>query len=189
MLSQRTLLLGLCGLFLLLIPLWHRLLAPVLRAPAITPLAPRQTESAALTGGFAMDTLTFVQFDAGKRQLLLSARHAFSKDTDKQILLSGVTAELYDKKQKTVHLQSNEAVYDTPRDEITLRRSVNIKTTDFTASTEELHYFPEVKLAETAKKVEINRPGLHITGTGLSLDMGAGELVLGGQGRVHCLLD
>lgn len=185
--SQRTLLLGLGGLLLLLVPLWHRLLAPVLRAPTIKSEQTQPRDAPA--SGFSMDILTFVQFNEGRKELLLSARHAVSKDTDNQILLSGVAAELYDEKQKAIRLQSGEALYDTPREELTLRRSVNIKTDEFTGSTEELHYFPEMKLAETAKRVDISRTGLHITGTGLNFDIGTGELVIGGRGRVHCILD
>jgi LPS export ABC transporter protein LptC len=188
-LSQRTLLLGLSTLVLLLVPLWHQLLAPLLRAPAIAPLATQNAEPASPTSGFTMDLLTFIQFNEGKKELQLSARHASSEDTDGQVLLSDVMAELYDKNQKAVRLQSSEALYDTPREEITLRRSVNIRTDDFIGSTEELHYFPEIKLAETSKKVEISRTGLHITGTGLNFDIGAGELVIGGNGRVRCVLD
>lgn len=186
--SQRTLLLALGSLLLMLLPLWHRLLAPVLRAPAIKSETRQPLD--APTSGFTMDIFTFVQFNKGRKELILSARHAVSRDTDNRILLSGVTAELYGKKQKEVRLRSGEALYDTPREEITLRHSVNIKTDDFTGTTEELHYYPEMKIAQTSKKVEIRRPGLHITGNGLNFDIGAGELVIGGRhGRVHCVLD
>ncbi|MEJ2689247.1 MAG: LPS export ABC transporter periplasmic protein LptC [Deltaproteobacteria bacterium] len=187
--SQRTLLLGFSALVLLLVPLWHRLLAPLLQAPAITPLPTQQTEPKTPISGFTMDLPTFIQFNKGKKEMQLSARYATSEDTGNQIVLSEVAATLYDKNQKAIRLHSTEALYDTTHEEITLRRSVNIKTDDFTGSTEELHYFPKIKLAETTKKVEISRTGRHIIGTGLNYDIGAGELVIGGNGRVRCVLD
>lgn len=186
--SKRALLLAFGGLLLALLPLWHRLLAPVLRAPTIK-AEPKQAVDAP-TSGFSMDILSLVQFKEGQKEFMLSARRAVSKDTDNRILLSEVTAELYGKKQKPVRLRSGEALYDTPREEITLRRSVTIKTDDFTGATEELHYYLKSKLAQTSRKVEIRRSGLHITGYGLNFDVSAGDLVIGGHhGRVHCLLD
>jgi len=185
--SQRTLLLGLCGLSLLLIPLLHRLLAPIFRAPPIQPLTASQPASP--TSGFIMDTLSFIQFQNERQEVFLSARRATSEDTDNRILLTGIAAKLYDSKGKTVRIQSGEAVYDNSREEITLRKSVRITTDDFTGTTDELHYYPEVKLAETSDKIELSRSGLRITGTGFNYDMKTSELLIGGHGRVHCVLD
>lgn len=187
--SRRNLPLILYSLAILLIPLWHRLLAPLLRAPAIAPLPVEKTEETPPASGFSMNTLTFVQFNEGRKELMLSAQHAISENTDNQILLSDIDAELYDRREKAIRLQSGQALYDVPKDEVTLRQSVKIRTDEFTGATEELHYFPEIKVAETNKKVEIDRAGLHITGTGLNFDIGAGELEIGGHGRVHCLID
>ena len=96
------------------------MLAPILRPPAIILQSPPGPANPA--SGFSMDALSFVQFQEGKQEILLTARRATSADTDGQILLTDVAAKVYDNDRDTIRLHSGEAVYDKPGEEIRFHR-------------------------------------------------------------------
>jgi len=186
-LSSRTVLVGLPLLLLALAPLWLGAMRSFL-APPPMPTA-GQAESPPTGQQFLMEGLTFYQFEGNREEVRLTARQASSEDMDREIVLNGVAAQLRGEKGRMVDIESESALYEPPKQQVILQRSVHLQTGDFTGSTDLLNFYPEVKLVDTTKRISLSRPGLKITGTGLTYDLGTGELVVGGHGRVSCSID
>jgi len=185
--STRSQLLGLPVLFFLLTPLWLPPLSSFLTPPALDKTS-RKT-AVAKANGFLLEGLTFFQTKNEQEKIHLTARQAFSENSDQQILLTGVTAELSDGKGRELAVSSHEATFYPPKKQIVLKKAVEITTNDFIGKTELLNYFPEVRIAETTEKVEFSGTAMKIRGTGFSYDIGSGEMVVGGSGRVSCSID
>jgi LPS export ABC transporter protein LptC len=185
--STRSQLLGLPVLFFLLTPLWLPPLSSFLTPPALEKAT--EKTAAARANGFLMEGLTFSQTNNEQEEIHLTARQAFSENSDQQILLIGVTANLSDENGRELAVSSDEATYYPPEKQIILKKAVEIATDDFIGRTELLNYFPEVRIAETTEDVDFSGAEMKIRGTGFSYDLGSGELVVGGSGRVSCSID
>ena len=185
--SSRSLLLGGPLLLLLSAPLWIGPFSSFLTPPEMS--LDQTSGKLKAQQGLFLEELTFFQSEGEHQEVRLSAQQAFSENTDRQILLSGVAAELQNNRGQVISIKSREAIYDTPEQKVTLQHSVRLRSDDFTGSTELLNYYPEVKLAQTTREIKLSRPGLRIKGTGLNYDLGSGELVIGGYGRVYCSIE
>jgi len=185
--SSRTMLVGLPLLLIVLAPFWLGTVRSFLAPPSMPTAG--QADRPQTAQQFLMEGLTFYQFEGNREEVRLSARQASSQDMDREIVLSGVAAQLHGKKGRVIDIESESALYEAPKQQVILQRSVQLRTGDFTGSTDLLNFYPEVKLVDTTEKISLSRPGLKITGTGLTYDLSTGELVVGGQGRVFCSID
>jgi LPS export ABC transporter protein LptC len=181
MIKPRNLLWQLPLLFVLTAPFWWDFAAHLLN-----PKKKINHTSAKAERNIVMDGVNFIQSRDGVEELLLKAKKVTSENDQKVLLFTDANAVLLGSAQ-SFDITSNEAVYDTEKQIVTLADDVQLVSSDGQVlRTSVLRYLAKYKKIKSAAEIYFSGERMNISGTSFYYDLNSGDFRVGS--RVVCSL-
>lgn len=131
---------------------------------------------------FELDDIVLTQSQGNREEMRLKADRIYTINSDANLELEGVAADLYSSSGDPLHITSTTGLFDTSSQKLTLAGDVRLMARQgYTLQTETLSYLTRARKAQTNDSILMTGPKMEVRGTGMTYDLTAGILTLGGR--------
>lgn len=131
---------------------------------------------------FSMDGVIFHQDKEGIKDWRINTKRLYTVGGESRLKMEQVQATVFKEQQPRFHITSNEGLYDSKRQLLTLMDNVNVVNGEGDEiKTSVLQYDDKNREIETDAPVQIESKNIEITGTGLKYNMDSGAYEIGGR--------
>jgi LPS export ABC transporter protein LptC len=136
---------------------------------------------------FIMDAIAITMSSAGKVEWVITAKQAYTGESDKDIGMLGVDATYTGTDQENTRITSNKGVYDISERHLTLMEDVVIDKplSRQKLLTDLLHYYNNRKVVVCPGDVELRGPDFKIRAGSLEYDLASRDYNFGDRVRVE----
>lgn len=135
---------------------------------------------------FSMDGVFFTQLKRGVKDWQITTDHLYTADDPDLMQMEQVEAAVFEKTQEKFHITSQNGVYDTKKEVLTLEKDVRVRSDEgFVVTSSRLRYYDKQRAIKTDTPVHIVGKDMDIRGKGLVYDLNRATYEVGGRVKVQ----